>query len=348
MRIFTVALFQRAGRHLPLPWPLPDRGLPVLLLATLFMLSLAGCKQSDTQLRLKLAHTLDPTHTVHKAMVFMDQRLQALSGGSMAIDIYPSGQLGSERELIELLQIGSLAMTKVSASPLEGFVPEMKIFNIPYLFRDRDHYQRVLDSAIGEQLLQSPVGARLLGLGYYDAGSRSFYSTKRPIHTPADLKGMKIRVQESQTAMQMVASLGGSPTPVAWGELYTALQQGVVDGAENNPPSFYLSHHYEVARYYTLDEHSAVPDILLISKYVWDHLTEQQRGWLQVAVDESVALQREQWRVDTEAALAAVEAAGVTIIRPDKRQFSGQVAAMLQSYAGSPLGRVIQQIQEYP
>ncbi len=309
---------------------------------------LAGCGESNNTVRLKLAHTLDPTHTVHKAMLLMAERLEALSGGTMAIDIYPSGQLGNERELIELLQIGSLGMTKVSASPLEGFVPAMKIFNIPYLFRDRDHYQRVLDSAIGKSLLNAPRDVRLLGLGYYDAGSRSFYSTTRPIHTPADLKGMKIRVQESQTAMKMVSSLGGNPTPVAWGELYTALQQGVVDGAENNPPSFFLSHHYEVARYYTLDEHSAVPDILLISHYVWNHLNPQQRDWLQQAVNESVAYQRKQWQIDTEEALAAVIAAGVEVVRPDKASFRGEIDEMLASYEGTDLGSLIRQIQEYP
>lgn len=317
---------------------------------TCFFLSLflTGCLGSDNTLHLKLAHTLDPTHTVHKAMLVMDQRLRELSGGTMVIDLYPSGQLGSERELIELLQIGSLSMTKVSASPLESFVPEMKIFNLPYLFRDTGHFQRVLDSEIGKDLLEAPVPVRLRGLGYYDAGSRSFYSTKKPVRTPDDLTGMKIRVQESQTAMQMVSSLSGSPTPVAWGELYTALQQGVVDGAENNPPSYYLSHHYEVAKYYSLDEHTAVPDVLLVSEYVWEHLTPQQQSWLQQAVDESVVYQRNQWQADTDAALAAVEEAGVEIIYPDKSLFRDKVADMMASYNGTPLGTMIKQIQEYP
>ena len=321
--------------------------IPIRFCALLFGFFLYGCSDPDPTVRLKLAHTLDPTHTVHKAMLVMDQRLQELSGGTMAIDLYPSGQLGSERELIELLQIGSLSMTKVSASPLEGFVPEMKIFNIPYLFRDAEHFEQVLDSEIGKSLLLAPVPSRLRGLGYYDAGSRSFYSTKKPIKSPDDLKGMKVRVQESQTAMKMVSWLGGNPTPVAWGELYTALQQGVVDGAENNPPSFYLSHHYEVAPYYTLDEHSAVPDILLVSEYLWQNLTAQQQQWLQQAVDDSVAYQREQWRIDTEAALQAVTDAGVTVIRPDKSEFRDKVEAMLDSYKNTPLGAAIKRIQEY-
>ncbi|MDX1562404.1 MAG: TRAP transporter substrate-binding protein [Gammaproteobacteria bacterium] len=305
----------------------------------------AGCEPASPGLRLTLGHSLEPTHTVHHAMVFMDERLRALSGGTMYIDIYPSGQLGSEREAIELLQIGSLAMTKVSASPLEGFVPTMKIFNLPYLFRDHRHYLAVLDSAIGQELLLAPLDAKLRGLGYYDAGSRSFYTTDRQVGTPGDLDGLKIRVQQSQTAMQMVSALGGSPTPIAWGELYTALQQGVVDGAENNPPSFYTSGHYEVARYFTLDEHTAVPDLILISTRVWDSLTSQQQAWLTQAVDESVVYQRELWQRDTRAALEAVAAAGVEILQPDKRSFEAVVGPMLADYEQSELGPLIRRIR---
>lgn len=308
--------------------------------------AVTGCTTDSSEMRLTLGHSLDPTHTVHQAMVFMDERLRTLSDGSMRIDIYPSGQLGSEREAIELLQIGSLAMTKVSASPLEGFVPLMKVFNLPYLFRDRAHNLAVLDSEIGQELLLATVDARLRGLGYYDAGSRSFYTTDRQIRSPDDLDGLKIRVQQSQTAMQMVSALGGAPTPISWGELYTALQQGVVDGAENNPPSFYTSGHYEVARYLTLDEHTAVPDLLLISERVWDSLSPQQQAWLQQAVDDSVVFQRELWQHDTQAALEAVEADGVEILRPDKDLFEANVQSMLAEYESSELGPLIRRIRE--
>jgi tripartite ATP-independent transporter DctP family solute receptor len=314
---------------------------------TAFALSVlaTACAESPDSIRLTLAHSLEPTHTVHKAMVFMDERLRELSDGSMQLEIYPSGQLGEEREAIELLQIGSVAMTKVSAAPLEGFVPAMRIFNLPYLFRDREHYLAVLDSAIGEELLRAPVAARLRGLGYYDAGSRSFYTKDRPVRSPADLAGLKIRVQQSQTAMQMVRALGGSPTPIAFGELYSALQQSVVDGAENNPPSFYTSGHYEVARYYTLDEHTAVPDLVLISTRVWDSLSEMQRSWLQQAVDDSVVYQRELWQDDTEAALAALAADGVEVLRPDKTLFEAQVGGLLAEQVSSELGPLIERIR---
>lgn len=155
-------------------------------------LACISCKQSDDVRALKLAHSLDVSHPVHRAIVRMADQLEEISAGSMRVDIYPNGQLGSERELIELLQIGSLAMTKVSASPLEGFLPEMKVFSIPYIYRDHDHFWQVLNSDIGRRLLLTPERVRLRGLGYYDAGSRSFYTTQTPIQTPDDLAGMKI------------------------------------------------------------------------------------------------------------------------------------------------------------
>lgn len=316
------------------------------LAMALMTLLLVSCGAQQDVMVLRVGHSLDPSHTVHKAMLKMGERLQQLSGGTMAIELYPSGQLGSERELIELLQIGSLAMTKVSASPLEGFVPTMKLFNIPYLFRDQEHFFKVLDSDIGRDILASLKPAQLLGLGYYDAGSRSFYTTKKPVVTPADLASVKIRVQESQAAMAMIRALGGNPTPISWGELYTALQQGVVDGAENNPPSFYLSRHYEVAPYYILDEHTSVPDVILISRYVWERLSDQQRAWLQQAVDESVDFQRAQWQLDTEAALTAVQEAGVKVISADKSEFQRQVSGLMNELKAGDLGPMIQRIEE--
>ncbi|MBT3631581.1 MAG: TRAP transporter substrate-binding protein [Candidatus Marinimicrobia bacterium] len=314
------------------------------ILFSLSLLLLLSCSQRSDTAVIKLAHGLDPTHPVHLAMEFMSERLAEKSSGSMQMDIYPSGQLGAERELIELLQIGSLAMTKVSASPMESFVPEMKLFSIPYVFRSEDHLWQMLTGQLGKDILLAGQDFRLRGLGYYDAGSRSFYTKENPINSPSDLEGLKIRVMKSQTAVQMVQSLGGSATPISWGELYTALQQGVVDGAENNPPSFYLSKHYEVCKYYSLDEHTSVPDILLISTVVWESLTSQQQIWLQEAVDESVVYQRKLWKESTDHALAEVVKAGVEIIRPHKGKFQNSVRDMHESYRETPIYELIQEI----
>lgn len=318
----------------------------ILIVMVIMAGLLASCSSKDDTTVLKLAHALDTGHSVHKGMVHMAEQLAEYSDGQMRIDIYPGGQLGVERETVELLQIGSLAMTKVSTAPLEAFVPSMKVFGIPYLFNDREHYFRVLDSEIGKSLLESTEITRVRGLGYYDSGSRSFYTKEHPIQTPSDLAGLKIRVMQSQTAVQMVSALGGSPTPISFGEIYTALQQGVVDGAENNAPSFYLSGHYETAKYYSLDEHTAVPDILLISTRIWYSLDEQQRAWLQAAVDDSVTFQRALWKQSTEEALAAVQEAGVEVIYPDKAPFQAAVAEMKANYDGTEIGDLIRAIEE--
>jgi len=317
-----------------------------LLLPSLLLLAPAGCRPQGEARVLKLAHGLDVSHPVHLAMVHLADRLAELSGDRMRVDIHPSGQLGEERELIEMLQIGSIAMTKVSASPLESFVPEMTVFSIPYVFRDQDHLWRVLDGDIGRRLLQAGEGYHLRGLGYYDAGPRNFYTNTAPVRVPEDLGGLKIRVQKSITSTRMVQILGGSATPIDWGELYSALQQGVVDGAENNLPSFFLSRHYEVSRFYTMDEHTWVPDVLLISTHVWEDLSPEERGWLQDAADSSVAEQRRLWREASEEALAQVRAAGVEIIQPDKEAFRRAAEPMFESYRGTPTFDLLRAIGE--
>jgi len=239
-------------------------------------------------------------------------------------------------------------MTKVSASPMEGFVPAFKIFSLPYVFNSDEHFWHALESKVGRDLLTRGEEVRLRGLAYYDAGSRSFYTIDKPVQTPDDLRGLKIRVQQSITSVAMINALGGSGTPVDWGELYTALQQGVVDGAENNPPSFYLSKHYEVARYLSLDEHTYVPDILLISRPIWNHLSPRQQGWLQQAADDSSRYQRKLWQEETQRALQALAADGVTIIHPDKAAFRDKVQPMLAEFDGTPVGEMIQTIRSLP
>ncbi len=305
----------------------------MILLAALF---LAGCAAKSDVTVIKLGHGLDSAHPVHRAMVFLGERLAEKSDSTMFVDVYPSQQLGTERELLELLQIGSVGMTKVSSAALEGFVPAFRVFGLPFLFRDEAHRFAVWDGGVGQTILESGQQFGLRGLTYYDAGTRSFYTKDRPIESPEDLRGLKIRVQESPIAMQMVRSLGGSPTPIAWGELYTALQQGIVDGAENNPPSFYISRHYEVCKYYSLDEHAAVPDVLLVSMVVWNDLTPQQRVWLQEAADESAIYQRELWAESVAEALTALEEAGVEINRPPTEPFAEQVQPMIDAYRDNP------------
>ena len=264
----------------------------------------------------------------------------------MRIDIYPSEQLGSERECLELLQIGSLDMTKVSCSVLEGFVPSMSVLSLPFIFRDEDHRFKILEGQIGKKLLLDGQKYWLRGLCYYDAGTRSFYTKNRPILIPDDLAGLKIRTQESQTSIRMVQALGGSPTPIAWGELYSALQQGVVDGAENNPPSFHLSRHYEVCKFYSLDEHTGVPDVLLISTKSWQDLSEEYKTILQNAAEDSALLQKKLWKEATKEALEHVREAGVEILYPDKSVFAEKIESLYRELENQPeIFTLIQQMR---
>lgn len=312
----------------------------------LVLVFLLGCTSSEQHKVLKLAHGLDPSHPVHKGMVFMAERLAEKSGGKLSIDIYPSGQLGSEQQCVELLQIGSLAITKVSAAVMESFTPKFKALGLPYVFRSKDHSFKVFDGEIGREMLLGTEEFWIRGLCFYDAGFRSFYTIDKPINSPEDLKGLKIRVMKSQTAMEMVRALGGSPTPISWGELYTALQSGVVDGAENNEPSLYTSHHYEVCKHYSLDEHTCVPDVLIISTKVWNSLTKEEQKWLQEAANESVPVQRKYWAESVEESLRVVQENGVTIHRPDKTKFADKVTELLNKYREDEvLGDLIQRIQ---
>jgi len=306
-----------------------------------------GCgKKGEKTVVLKLAHGLNTDHPVHKAMLFMAEKVKEKSAGKMRVDVYPSEQLGSERECIERLQIGGLAMTKTSSSPMESFVEKIKVLGLPYLFRDSGHYWKVLKGPIGKELLSAGESKGLKGVCFYDAGARSFYTAKKQIKTPADLAGMKIRVQKSPMAQEMVKTMGGNPTPIDWGELYTSLQQGVVDGAENNPPSLNTSRHYEICKYYSLDEHTRPPDMVLISTVVWSKLTAEQQEILQQAADESVEFQRKLWKEFVAESLDIVTAAGVTIIKPDKQPFRDAVKPMLEKYKDSEIGALARKIIE--
>lgn len=294
---------------------------------------------------LKLAHGLSPSHPVHRGIVYMVERVKEKSGGRVQMQIFSDGVLGSETENIEQLQRGALAISKVSAASLESFVPEMGVFGLPYLFGDHDHFWRVLTGSAGKAMLSLGDDKGLHGLCYYDSGSRNFYTVTKPVLTPDDLRGLKIRVQQSRMAMDMVAAFGGAPTPISWGELYTSLQQGVVDGAENNPPSFYTNRHYEVCRYFSMNEHTRVPDLLLVSVKVWQGLSPQIQKWIQEAADESSVYQRKLWQEETDNAIAAIKEKGVQVSYPDTAAFAEKTRPLREHYNPTSLGRWIEQIE---
>lgn len=303
----------------------------LILIAMLFA-AIASCEKADGSKVLYLGHTLPQTHPVHKGILEFQKSLEKKSNGTLKVKIFPDAQLGSEREVLELLQIGSVAATKVSAATLSNFVPEYHILGIPYLFKDKQHQFDVLEGPVGKSILEKGSKFWLRGLCYYDAGSRSFYTSEKAIRTPADLEGLKIRVMNNQMAINMVNSMGGSATPLAYGELYTAIQQGVVDGAENNPPSFVSSNHYEISKYYTLDQHSSVPDVLLIGTKYWESLSDEEKVWVQEAADESSQAQKKFWNESVEESMKTAKEAGVEVIIPEKSLFAEKSKSVVEDF----------------
>ena len=298
-----------------------NRYLIVLILGGLLLSSCDGKKKQEGQKVMRLAHTLPESHVVHKAMAFMAQRIAEKSDGRLELKIFASGQLGKESDTVSLVQLGTLDMTKVSAAAMENFIPEIGVFTLPYVFQNSEHYWRFLDSSDGQSLLQSGQRVGLRGLTYYDAGARSFYTLDKMVKAVDDLNGMKIRVMGSRNCQDAINVMGAQAQSIPFGELYSALQQRVVVGGENNPPSFVTSRHYEVCKFYSLNEHSRIPDMLVMSQVSWESLSEQDQEIVQEAALESKEMQKKWWQEETVAALEKVKAAGVEVYSPDQSSF---------------------------
>ncbi|WP_417527798.1 TRAP transporter substrate-binding protein [Marinomonas shanghaiensis] len=286
---------------------------------------------------LKLSHNGDTKSPVHKALKFFADEVEENTNGDLKVRVYPNGQLGTQRESLELLQSGALDMAKSNASELESFDPAYGAFNIPYIFRDREHFYRALESEdIGQKILSSSEKYGFVGVAYFDAGSRNFYTTK-PVRSPADLKGMKIRVQPSPSAIKMMELMGASPTPLPFGELYTALQQRVVDGAENNIGAVTTYRHGEVAKYYSQDEHAMIPDVLVISSKTWENLSDKNKDAVLTAGKDATAFMKTLWAEYTEEELNKATKMGVEILDVDKDAFIKAVEPMHKDAANDPV-----------
>ena len=248
-----------------------------------------------------------------EAVKFMGEKLSEWTNGRLSIKIFHSMQLGGEKEALEQVQIGALEMTRVSVGVVGPIVKEFDAFNLPYFFKSIDHMHRVVDGEVGTDLLNQLEAGGLIGLGYLDAGSRSFYNKVRPINKPADLEGLKIRVMQNPVFVDLVNSLGGNGIQVSFSELYTALQTGVVDGAENNPPTLYNHKHYEIANHYSLTHHLIVPEIFVFSKKVWDGMSALDQQLIRKASALTVEVGRELWAEKEAADFANLKKVGVKI-----------------------------------
>ncbi|WP_417773440.1 TRAP transporter substrate-binding protein [Stappia sp.] len=271
-----------------------------------------------------------------EAVKYMGQLLEERTGGRLGIEVFHSAQLGQEKDTIEQTQFGVIDMNRVSLGPFNNIIEETQIPSLPYIFRSVDHMHKVMDGPVGDEILAAFADHDLIGLAFYDGGSRSFYNSQKPIKSMDDLSGMKFRVMQSDLFVDMVGALGANATPMPYGEVYSSIQTGVIDGAENNWPSFESSGHYEVAKYYTLDQHLIVPEVLVMSKKSWEALSEEDQKIVRQAARDSVPHMRKLWAEREAASEAKVRESGVEIITDiDKTPFIDAMKPVYAKYVTS-------------
>ncbi len=310
---------------------------------------MAGTAGSAGALVLKAADTHPDGYPTVEAVKYMGQLLSEWTNGRITIQMFPGRQLGEEKDTIEQTILGAIDLNRVNLAPLNGVVPETAVPALPFIFRSIDHMRRVMDGEIGQEILAAFEEHGMIGLAYYDSGARSFYNTKRPIRTPEDMKGLKIRVQNSDLFVSMVEALGANATPMEFGQVYEALKTGVIDGAENNWPSYESTRHFEVAKYYSLDQHSMSPEVLIMSKKTWDKLSPADRELIKKAAALSVPYMRELWDRRVEESKKIVLAAGNEVIEDiDKQPFIDAMRPVYDKFANTPeLKSLVERIQAF-
>lgn len=297
-------------------------------------------------LRLRIGHGLPPTHPVHKALQVFADELAVRSGGAIATVIYPDGVIGQEIDLLAQAQAGKLDFVKASASVVERIGPAYRVFNLPFLFRDRAHWRAIAENDVGEAILASTAANGLVGVTYYEAGARSFYA-KKPIDHPDDLKGLKIRVQPSPTMLRLMQLFGAEGVALAWEHVYNALRAGLVDGAENSVGALIVGRHAEVVTHYSFDEHTMVPDVLFCAAERWTSLSPRQQGFVREAAAVSYRRMNALWEDFELETRKKCEAIGVRFTYPGKEPFIARAAALKQEFADDAelktlIGRIAQ------
>jgi tripartite ATP-independent transporter DctP family solute receptor len=286
-----------------------------------------------------------------EAVVRMGKKLEAATNGRLSIQMYPSMQLGGEKEMIEQAQVGALQYARISVGPMGGIVDELNVFNMPFVFRDVPHMNKVIDGAIGDELLKkltdSPT-SRLVGLAWMDAGARSFYNSKRPIKSIDDLKGLKIRMMGNPIFVDTANAIGANGIAMGFDQLINALQTGVVDGAENNPPSYESGKHYQFAKYYSLSEHLIIPEILVFSKVTWDKLKKEDQALIAKLGKEAQQEERKLWQEREKASMDELKKQGIEIITfspAEKAKFQAAVKPVWDKY-GAKYAALVKRIQD--
>ena len=307
--------------------------------------SVAGCGVGSRAL---LAADSQPeNYPTVEALRFFARELARLTGGRLNVEVYPSEQLGSQNDTLELAQLGGIDLVRINSAPLNVLIPETLVPSLPFLFRSIPHMRAAMDGDPGRRILAALERHGLIGLAFYESGARSIYTVDRPIREPADMAGLKIRVQTSDLFVAMIEAMGGNATPMAYGEVYQGMVQGVIDGAENNFPSYESSRHYEVAPVFSLTRHVMAPEILAMSKRSWDRLSQAGREAVRTAAQASVPFMREIWDRQVIEARRIVTEAGVTIVEDvDRAAFSDLMVPVWSDFADTPdLRRLVEDIR---
>lgn len=322
-----------------------ERSLFIRTVMLTLLFTVSFFSRGETTLRLAYAENSQP---VKDALHFFGQQVEEKTGGAIKVAYFPDGQLGGERELVELIQANAVDITKVSSGLMESFSPLYGIFSLPYLFSNADEYYKVMDNPkIMDPVYQSTAAQGFIGIGWYDSGARNFYMSKSPIKSIEDLRGKKIRVMQSDTSIQTLKLLGASPIAMSQAEVYTSLQQGILDGAENNEFALTIARHGEVARYYTYDMHTRIPDVLLMSTATLAKLTPEQRTIVKDAIRASIEFEKAAWDKEIEKTKqAAVKDFNVEFFEIDKKPFQDAVQPIYDNLKNKPqLYKLYQQIQ---
>ncbi|PDT13598.1 C4-dicarboxylate ABC transporter [Rhizobium sp. J15] len=298
-----------------------------LMVAAAFMSSAASA-----QTVLKSSDTHPDGYPTVEGVKYFGELVKERTKGRYSVEVYHSAQLGEEKDTIEQVRSGVIELNRVSMAPFNGTVKESIVPALPYIFRSEDHMHKVMDGAVGDQIKKAFEPAGLVVLAFYDAGARSFYNKTKPINSVADMKGLKFRVIQSDIFVDMVAALGANATPMPYGEVYSGIETGVIDGAENNFPSYDTAKHAEVAKNYSLDEHTILPEVFVMNKAAFDKLTPEDQEIFKQAAKDSVGKQRELWSAKVAESRANVEKLGAQITTPEKQGFIDAMAPVYEKH----------------
>ena len=322
--------------------------LKTTLAALLATAALAGAASAECEITLRSSDTHPDGYPTVEGVKAMAAEVKEKTQGRICIEVFPSSQLGEEKDTIEQTQFGVIDMIRASFGSFNDIVPITQTVSLPYLYKSDEHLHKVMDGPIGQEIAKGFEEHGLVPLAYYDGGARSFYNAKKPIKTVEDLKGLKFRVMQNDVFMDMMTALGATATPMPYGEVYSSIQTGVIDGAENNFPSYDSSGHAEVAKYFTLDQHLMVPELVAVAKTSWDKLSPEDQAIMREAAQNSATLQRRLWAEQEKASEDKVAAAGAEIIKDvDKTAFIEAMAPVYEKYVTTPEARdLVKRIQE--